>query len=70
MTYRGDVYFFSVPVSVFRDCTCWHALSLIRALHVYLLSLSHSFSHSFSLSTISRSETEDGEITGSDELEG
>ncbi|GKV03889.1 hypothetical protein SLEP1_g16125 [Rubroshorea leprosula] len=43
MTYRGDVYFVSVPVSVFRDCTCWHALSLIRALHIYLLSLSHSF---------------------------
>ncbi|GKV02943.1 hypothetical protein SLEP1_g15317 [Rubroshorea leprosula] len=37
-----------------------------RAIHLYLLSLFHSFS----LSTISGSETEDGETTGSDELEG
>ncbi|GKV25041.1 hypothetical protein SLEP1_g34549 [Rubroshorea leprosula] len=43
MTYRGDVYFVSVLVPVFRDYTCWHAI---------------------------RSKTEDGEPTGSDELEG
>ncbi|GKV42196.1 hypothetical protein SLEP1_g49633 [Rubroshorea leprosula] len=30
MTYRGDVYFVSVLVFVFRDCTCWHAISLIK----------------------------------------
>ncbi|GKV11450.1 hypothetical protein SLEP1_g22710 [Rubroshorea leprosula] len=30
MTYKGDVYFVFVLVSVFRDYTCWHALSLIR----------------------------------------
>ncbi|GKV11098.1 hypothetical protein SLEP1_g22382 [Rubroshorea leprosula] len=30
VTYRGDVYFVPVLVSIFRDCTCWHALSLIR----------------------------------------
>ncbi|GKV05280.1 hypothetical protein SLEP1_g17310 [Rubroshorea leprosula] len=28
MTYGGDVYFVSVPVSVFRHYTCWHAISL------------------------------------------
>ncbi|GKU98545.1 hypothetical protein SLEP1_g11537 [Rubroshorea leprosula] len=30
MTYRGDVYFVSIPISIFRDCTCWHAISLIK----------------------------------------
>ncbi|GKV48505.1 hypothetical protein SLEP1_g55314 [Rubroshorea leprosula] len=30
MTYRGDVYFDSVLVLVFRDYTGWHAISLIK----------------------------------------
>ncbi|GKV49146.1 hypothetical protein SLEP1_g55912 [Rubroshorea leprosula] len=36
MTYRGDVYFMPVLVSVFRDYTCWHAISLIKGT-LYLL---------------------------------
>ncbi|GKV32498.1 hypothetical protein SLEP1_g41098 [Rubroshorea leprosula] len=57
MTYRGDVYFVSVLVPVFRDYTCWHAISLIKD-YLYLLT---ELSHSFSLSTILGSEIKDGE---------
>ncbi|GKV13293.1 hypothetical protein SLEP1_g24322 [Rubroshorea leprosula] len=36
MTYKGDVYFVSVLVLVFRDYTCWYAISLIKS-YPYLL---------------------------------
>ncbi|GKV15522.1 hypothetical protein SLEP1_g26308 [Rubroshorea leprosula] len=60
MTYRGDVYFVSVLVLVFHDYTGWHAISLIKRYTYLLIELSHSFS----LSTISRSEVKDGEKRG------
>ncbi|GKV13389.1 hypothetical protein SLEP1_g24399 [Rubroshorea leprosula] len=57
MTYRGDVYFISVLVLVFRDYTGWHAISLIKG-YSYLFT---ELSHSFSLSIISESEVKGGE---------
>ncbi|GKV15624.1 hypothetical protein SLEP1_g26399 [Rubroshorea leprosula] len=60
MTYRGDVYFIFVLISVFRDYTYWHAISLIKG-YPYLLT---ELSHSFSLSTISRSKVKDRENRG------
>ncbi|GKV12291.1 hypothetical protein SLEP1_g23459 [Rubroshorea leprosula] len=60
MTYRGNVYFVFVPISVFHDYSCWHAISLIKG-HPYLLT---ELSHNFSLSTISRNEVKDGEKRG------
>ncbi|GKV49726.1 hypothetical protein SLEP1_g56461 [Rubroshorea leprosula] len=60
MTYRGDVYFIFVPVSVFCDYTCWHTISLIKGYPYLLIELSHSFF----LSTISGSEVKDEEKRG------
>ncbi|GKU92985.1 hypothetical protein SLEP1_g6633 [Rubroshorea leprosula] len=60
MTYRRDVYFVFVPVSVFRDYTCWYAISLIKGYPFLLTELFHSFS----LFTISGNEVKDGEKRG------